>query len=265
MDVGSPWRDQTALVSLARGWVAAPGIDSGRFGRGPPAGLAAERPDVVGHVRDALLTGTLDGRRLQRIYRQAGRRNSVARARRDLDEGPTGQSDEPAPREAHEAGREDTPTGGVGSAAVIAIEQPAADDGDDEGDGDEVTHDESVEHSISTDELIQTLFVDSKATRVRAARQLSLRPEEPAVIGLGTVGWAASTNRNAGTSPARSAASVRQHSFRRWRPCSVHRCRVYAEKQRRHSDTSAVWPQWNTSARASTTPIRAFERLLQPR
>ena len=73
--------------------------------------LVAERPDVVGHVRDALLTGTLDGRRLQRIYRQAGRRNSVAPARRDLDEGPTGQSDEPAPREAHEAGREDVPMG----------------------------------------------------------------------------------------------------------------------------------------------------------
>lgn len=49
-------------------------------------GLAAERPDVWSHVRDALIMGTLDGRQLQKLMRQAERRRSVERTRASLAE-----------------------------------------------------------------------------------------------------------------------------------------------------------------------------------
>lgn len=143
-------------------------------------GLAAERSDVWSHVRDALITGTLDGRQLQKLIRQAERRLSLERTRAGL----APLAPPASQRAVFEGGDHISEVGetlpaGLEDGAVPAAAPPA--DTVDAEAGDE---EHPVLGELPTEQLIEKLADADKSVRVRVAYHLSLRAGEPAVLRL---------------------------------------------------------------------------------
>jgi HEAT repeat protein/nucleoside phosphorylase len=142
--------------------------------------LAAERPDVWSHVRDALLMGTLDGRHLQKLMRQAERRRSVERTRASLEE-----QAPPSPRRTVLDEGDHLPDAGAtfsaaeqGRAGTVAEPSPDIEPADIR-DGEHLAFSE-----LPTEHLIAMLADEDKAVRIRVAQHLGSRADEPAVLRL---------------------------------------------------------------------------------
>ncbi|MFF0204578.1 HEAT repeat domain-containing protein [Streptomyces sp. NPDC005017] len=133
-------------------------------------GLAAERPDVWSHVRDALLMGTLDGRQLKKLMRQVERRRSVERTRATLEElaPPSAAGTAPGASDRLPAAEQDGAGRGTESSADV--------EDADIGDGKHPSFSE-----LTTDLLIAMLENQDKDVWVKAAHALGSRADEPAV------------------------------------------------------------------------------------
>ncbi|MDX3116742.1 HEAT repeat domain-containing protein [Streptomyces scabiei] len=136
-------------------------------------GLAAERPEVWSPVRHALLMGTLDGRQLQKLMRQAERRRTLEHTRAGLEELAS-----PSPEGTV------TDTGDTMSAVEQGVADTVAESSADIEDADTGDVERSSFSDLSTDLLITMLTDKDKTVCGRAVRELGFRADEPAVLRL---------------------------------------------------------------------------------
>ncbi|WP_370961923.1 HEAT repeat domain-containing protein [Amycolatopsis sp. cg9] len=153
--------------------------------RGLLDGLAADDTEVWALVRDALITGTLDGRQLQKYFRQADRRRSIegelANPRRSKTTSPEpARTTGAAVVQEHVSEREEVRPPGADRApgdkgtgvptSSLAPDVATAGGASDVGDAVHFAE-------LTTDRLIRMLVDDEKHVRVQAAIQLNGRPD----------------------------------------------------------------------------------------